>query len=48
MGLFPSRFVFQHQIIPLESSEQTTLTLATYDPFNTAGRQLWPAQLAGR
>ena len=32
--VFPSRFVFQHQIIPLESTE-TGLTLATYDPFNT-------------
>ena len=46
LGLFPSRFVFQHHIVPLENNEQTGLTLATYDPFNSAGRQL-AAQLAG-
>ncbi len=45
VNLFPSRFVFQHQIIPLDSTG-TGLTLATYDPFNTAGRQL-AGQLAG-
>jgi type II secretory ATPase GspE/PulE/Tfp pilus assembly ATPase PilB-like protein len=45
VNLFPSRFVFQHHIIPLESNE-SGLTLATYDLFNTAGRQL-AAQLAG-
>ena len=46
LGMFPSRFVFQHHIVPLENNEQTGLTLATYDPFNSAGRQL-AAQLAG-
>ena len=45
LGLFPSRFVFQHHIVPLESTE-TSLKLATYDIFNTAGRQL-ASQLAG-
>ena len=44
VGLFPSRFVFQHHIVPLENTE-TSLKLATYDIFNTAGRQL-AAQLA--
>ena len=39
LGLFPTRFVMQHQMIPLESTE-SGLTLATYDPFNTVGRQL--------
>lgn len=46
LGMFPSRFVSQHHIIPLENNEATGLTLATYDPFNSAGRQL-AAQLAG-
>ena len=40
----PSRFVFQHQVLPL-SLAGSTLTLATYDLFNTASRQL-AAQLA--
>ena len=44
LGLFPSRFVFQHHIVPLESTD-TSLKLATYDIFNTAGRQL-ASQLA--
>ena len=44
--MFPSRFVSQHHIIPLENNPETGLTLATYDPFNSAGRQL-AAQLAG-
>lgn len=47
LGLFPSRFVMQHQMIPLESTE-TSLTLATYDPFNTAGRQLAGQLAAGK
>ncbi len=45
VNLFPSRFVFQHHIIPLESNE-SELTLATYDLFNSAGRQ-FATQLAG-
>ncbi len=44
VNLFPSRFVFQHHIIPLESTD-THMTLATYDLFNTAGRQ-FATQLA--
>ncbi len=35
----PSRFVFQHQILPLEKTE-TTLTLATFELFNPIARQL--------
>ena len=45
LGLFPSRFVFQHHIVPLENTD-AAITLATYDLFNTAGRQL-AGQLAG-
>ncbi len=45
LGLFPSRFVFQHHIVPLENTD-SAITLATYDLFNTAGRQL-AGQLAG-
>ena len=48
LGMFPSRFVFQHHIIPLENNEETGLTLATYDPFNSAGRQLAAQLAAGR
>ena len=48
LGLFPSRFVFQHHIIPLENNEENGLTLATYDPFNGAGRQLAAQLAAGR
>jgi type II secretory ATPase GspE/PulE/Tfp pilus assembly ATPase PilB-like protein len=45
LSLFSSRFVFQHHIVPLENTE-SGLTLATYDLFNTAGRQI-AAQLTG-
>ena len=45
LSLFPSRFVFQHHIVPLENTEHG-LKLATYDLFNTAGRQI-AAQLTG-
>jgi type II secretory ATPase GspE/PulE/Tfp pilus assembly ATPase PilB-like protein len=45
LSLFPSRFVSQHHIVPLENSS-AGLTLATYDLFNTAGRQL-ATQLTG-
>ena len=48
LGMFPSRFVFQHHIVPLENNEETGLTLATYDPFNSAGRQLAAQLAAGR
>ena len=45
LGMFPSRFVYQHHIVPLENTD-AAITLATYDLFNTAGRQL-AGQLAG-
>src|SRR6266852_1549076 len=35
----PSRFVFQHHILPIEAKENSVV-LATYDLFNTVGRQL--------
>src|SRR5207245_11517138 len=35
----PSRFVFQHHILPIEAKE-TSVVLATYDLFNSLGRQL--------
>ncbi len=47
VNLFPSRFVFQHHIIPLENSD-TQMTLATYDLFNTAGRQFATQLAAGK
>ncbi len=39
LSLLPSRFVFQHHILPLEAKENTVV-LGTYDLFNTVGRQL--------
>src|SRR5467141_3525936 len=39
LSLLPSRFVFQHQILPIESKENSVV-LATYDLFNSIGRQL--------
>jgi general secretion pathway protein E len=39
LGLLPSRFVFQHHILPLEVRDNTVV-LATYDLFNSIGRQL--------
>src|SRR3954468_23529681 len=39
LSLLPSRFVFQHHILPIETREKTVV-LATYDLFNTVGRQL--------
>jgi len=39
LSLLPSRFVFQHHILPIESKENSVV-LATYDLFNTVGRQL--------
>ncbi len=46
LALLPSRFVFQHQILPLSATE-TTARLATYDVFNNVARQL-AAQLLGK
>src|SRR4026207_1061257 len=39
LSLLPSRFVFQHHILPIESKENSVV-LATYDLFNSIGRQL--------
>src|ERR1051325_7278647 len=39
LGLLPSRLVFQHPILPIETKERTVV-LATYDLFNSVGRQL--------
>src|SRR2546428_13804154 len=39
LSILPSRFVFQHHILPIEVKE-TTVVLATYDLFNSIGRQL--------
>ncbi len=39
LSVLPSRFVFQHHILPLEEKENAVV-LATYDLFNSVGRQL--------
>ncbi len=39
LSLLPSRFVFQHHILPIEVRDKT-IVLATYDLFNSVGRQL--------
>ena len=39
LSLLPSRFVFQHHILPIEQRDKTVV-LATYDLFNSVGRQL--------
>ncbi len=39
LSLLPSRFVFQHHILPIEIKENSVV-LATYDLFNSVGRQL--------
>jgi general secretion pathway protein E/type IV pilus assembly protein PilB len=39
LTLLPSRFVFQHHILPIEVKENAVV-LATYDLFNSVGRQL--------
>jgi general secretion pathway protein E/type IV pilus assembly protein PilB len=39
LSILPSRFVFQHQILPIETKENAVV-LATYDLFNSIGRQL--------
>ncbi len=39
LQILPSRFVFQHHILPIEIKENAVV-LATYDLFNSTGRQL--------
>src|SRR5919198_4362719 len=39
LSVLPSRFVFQHHILPIEVKEKSVV-LASYDLFNTIGRQL--------
>ncbi|MGI8481378.1 MAG: GspE/PulE family protein [Chthoniobacterales bacterium] len=39
LSVLPSRFVFQHHILPIEIKENAVV-LATYDLFNSVGRQL--------
>jgi general secretion pathway protein E len=39
LSILPSRFVFQHHILPIEVKD-TSVVLATYDLFNSLGRQL--------
>jgi len=39
LSILPSRFVFQHHILPVEVKENSVV-LATYDLFNSVGRQL--------
>src|SRR3954447_20547492 len=39
LSILPSRFVFQHHILPIEDKEKSVV-LATYDLFNSIGRQL--------
>src|SRR6476659_5921177 len=39
LSILPSRFVFQHHILPIEEKE-SSVVLGTYDLFNSLGRQL--------
>jgi len=39
LSILPSRFVFQHHILPIEAKENSVV-LGTYDLFNSIGRQL--------
>src|SRR5438045_9071666 len=39
LSMLPSRFVFQHHILPIDVKE-SSVVLATYDLFNSIGRQL--------
>ena len=39
LSMLPSRFVFQHHILPIDVKENSVV-LATYDLFNSIGRQL--------
>jgi general secretion pathway protein E len=45
LSALPSRFVFQHHILPIEVKENAVV-LATYDLFNSVGRQLASQLLA--
>ncbi len=47
LALLPSRFVFKHQILPLQAKDNT-VQLATYDVFNTVARQLAAQLLPGK
>jgi general secretion pathway protein E len=47
LGLLPSRFVFKHQILPLEVADSSA-KLATFDVFNNVARRLAQQQLPGR
>src|ERR1700747_3601224 len=38
LSILPSRFVFQHHILPIEVKENS-VALAPYDLFNSIGRQ---------
>src|SRR5437870_8187125 len=39
LSILPSRFVFQHHILPI-AEKDNSVVLATYDLFNSVGRQL--------
>ena len=39
LSILPSRFVFQYHILPIEEKEKSVV-LATYDLFNSTGRQV--------
>src|SRR6476620_373167 len=39
LSILPPRFVFQHHILPI-AAKATSVVLASYDLFNSAGRQL--------
>ncbi len=45
--LLPTRFVFKHQVLPIEANEKS-VKLATCDPFNSIARRLAVQQLPGR
>ncbi len=47
LSALPSRFVFKHQVLPIEIKE-TTAKLATFDVFNSVARRLAAQQLPGR
>jgi type II secretory ATPase GspE/PulE/Tfp pilus assembly ATPase PilB-like protein len=45
--LLPTRFVFKHQVLPIEAGEKN-VKLATFDPLNSVARRLAMQQLPGR
>ena len=47
LSLLPSRFVFKHHILPLQSGENS-VQLATYDVFNNVARRLATQLLPGK